>query len=131
MSRLTQDEWEEQYLPKPNHITNQGNAYETYGAELDYITEQDEKFIWTEMDGEDGVYIVSGYHFVNRIQYYITEKPWVEDTSVPVCVYKDCFCFDGDEGNEDCYTCGGTFTETFYIDTREELEDIYGKATNE
>lgn len=131
MSRLTQDEWEAQYLPMTNHITNDGLSYETYGDELDYVTQQDDRFVWTELDGEDGVYIVSGYHFVNRIQYYITQKPWDKDISIPVCLYKDCDCADEGEGDPDCQECNGDGMITFWVDTREELEEIYGKESNE
>lgn len=126
MSRLTYDEWEAKYLPMTNSLTNEGNAYETYGDELDYVTQQDDRFVWTELDGEDGVYIVSGYHYVNRIQYYITNVPWTEDTSIPVCLFKDCECQDEGEGNPDCQECDGDGTITVWIDTRAELENIYG-----
>jgi hypothetical protein len=28
------------------------------------------------VDGDDGTYIVNGYHLVNRIHYFITEIPF-------------------------------------------------------
>lgn len=128
MYRLTYDEWVEQYKPFTNHLTNEGFAYETYGDELDYITQQDDNFIWTEMDGDEGVSIVEGYHLVNRIQYYITQVPHEAGKSyeIPISIDKECFCVEDGEGNEDCYTCGGTFYETIWIHDREELEEIFG-----
>jgi hypothetical protein len=134
LSRLTQDEWEEKYLPIKNPNNDWGGDYssfETYSPDVTFVSEQPDNTIWTEMDGEDGVYIVSGYHLVNRIQYYITQKPWTEDVSIPVCLYKDCDCQDDGEGNPDCQECDGDGVITFWIETREELEEIYGKATNE
>ena len=104
---LTNQEWEATYLPMTNHLTNEGLAYETYGDEADYVSQQDEKFVWTELDGDEGVYIVSGYHFVNRIQYYITNKPWTEDTMITVCTYKDCENNVDGECLPTCDSCGG------------------------
>ena len=47
------------------HVVNQANA--------------DERFVWTWVDGDDGTYILNGYHHVNRIGYFITEVPCVTD----------------------------------------------------
>lgn len=127
MYKLPFDEWEATYQPMTNAITNDSDKYETYGDELEYILQQDDRHVWTEMDSGEGISIVSGYHLVNRINYYITNKPWTDDIEVPVCVDKECECVEADgEGNEDCYTCGGTFYETIWINTREEMEEIYG-----
>jgi hypothetical protein len=99
-----------------NHITNEGIAYETYGDELDYVSQQDERFVWTEMDGDNGVYIVSGYHYVNRIQYYITNKMWEEDIEIVVCEYIDCDCIAEGEGDPACQECNGDGTKTVWGD---------------
>lgn len=112
---ITNQEWEDTYLPMTNHLTNEGISYETYGDELDYVSQQDENFVWTEMDGDNGVYIVSGYHYVNRIQYYITNVPWTEDTEIVVCEYIDCDCYDGNvDPKNNCPECGGTGTKTVW-----------------
>lgn len=104
---ISNQEWEDTYLPITNQITNEGLAYETYGDELDYVTQQDEKHIWTELDGDEGVYIVSGFHYVNRIQYYITTKPWSEDTMITICTYTECENNVEGECEPDCGSCGG------------------------
>ena len=112
---ITNQEWEDTYLPMTNSITSEGIAYETYGDELDYVTQQDERFVWTEIDGDNGVYIVNGYHLVNRIQYYITNKMWNEDVEIVVCEYVDCDCYDGDvDPKNNCPECGGTGTKTMW-----------------
>jgi len=34
--------------------------------------------IWTLVDAEGQLQLVPGWHIVNRLGYYITEKPWIE-----------------------------------------------------
>lgn len=116
MIEMTESDWANKYGLLPNHITNDGNAFETYGEELEHILNQDDHNVWTELDGDEGVYIVNGYSRVNRIQYYITELPWVdgEDTMITICKFVECECMDDEgEGKQDCETCGGdgTYTE--------------------
>jgi len=112
---MTNEQWEEQYKPTPNLISEEGFAFETYGDELAYVATRDPHHVWTEMDGDNGVYIVSGMHYVNRIQYYVTEVPWLEgeDICITVCEYIDCDCYDGDmDPKNNCPECGGTGTYT-------------------
>jgi hypothetical protein len=111
---MTNQEWEDTYLPMTNSITDEGISYETYGDELDYVLQQDERHVWTEMDGDNGVYIVNGYHLVNRIQYYITTAPWTEDVQITVCEYFTCDCAEEGEGNPDCSECSGDGTKTVW-----------------
>ena len=117
MSDMSNEQWEKTYLPMVNNITNEGISYETYGDEVDYVSQQDERHVWTEMDGDNGVYIVNGMHYVNRIQYYITNKPWTDDVTITVCEYIDCDCYDGDvDPKNNCPECGGTGTKTVWAD---------------
>jgi hypothetical protein len=59
--------------------------FETYGDELTFIQGANDNVIWTYGDGDDGgTYIWSGYSFVNRIGYFITERPWVNDVQALV-----------------------------------------------
>ena len=129
MSRITTDEWYETFKPIPNHITGDCDtscSFETYGDELAFVLAQPDNTIWTEMDGDEGVSIVSGYHLVNRIQYYVTEKPWDDFIEVPVSIDKECDCMSEGEGIIDCDECRGNGYITIWIDTREEMEEIYG-----
>jgi hypothetical protein len=127
MIRLPYDEWFDKYQPILNEITgDEQYQFETYGDELQYVLQQDDKHIWTEMDGDEGVSIVSGYHLVNRIQYYITVKPWDDLIEIPVSIDKECDCMSEGEGIIDCDECRGNGYITIWIDTREEMEEIYG-----
>ena len=69
-------QWEEKYKPVKN---SQSYAFETYGADLDRVRATDKNLIWTLVDGDDGnTYLVQGYHFVNRINYFIASVLFVE-----------------------------------------------------
>ena len=90
------DEWVKVYKPIYNHLdnnasfqdeTNQGMMFETYGDEVAFVKEQDGSHIWMYGDGDDGgSYIWSGWGFVNRIGYFITEVPCPPDTTIQVKV---------------------------------------------
>ena len=73
---MNYDQWEEMYRPIKNHFHSDDGVYtfETYGNEYDFIVGSNPQNVWTLVDGEDGTYIVSGLHYVNRIAYLITEK---------------------------------------------------------
>lgn len=38
--------------------------------------------VWTMVDDEDKLPILSGLHWINRLDVYITEVPYEEDTEV-------------------------------------------------
>jgi hypothetical protein len=134
---LTYDEFVDTYKPIKNHLTKYDqNTFETYGEEVDFVLAQDEKFVWTEVDGDGGCYIINGLHLVNRIHYYVCEVPSALPTyqEVVVNLYKDCDtcgCSGGygttDDG-ADCPECSvDTDGFTIYPDTREQLIEIFGE----
>jgi len=56
-------------------------VFETYGEDLEFVRIQKDNHVWTLVDGDDGEsIIVAGYHFVNRVHYIITLKPWKDST---------------------------------------------------
>jgi hypothetical protein len=70
------DAWDAKYKPIKNHFDG-SDKFETYGKELDFVRAQNPRCIWTLVDGDDGnLYIVDGYHFVNRINYFVTKVPY-------------------------------------------------------
>jgi hypothetical protein len=83
------DEFVDTYKPITNHIdTNasfDGLMFETYGEEVEFVKAQDENRIWMYGDGDDGgSYLWSGWGFVNRIGYFITEVPFPDNTTIQV-----------------------------------------------
>ncbi len=85
------DIWCEIYKPIKNHIdTNasfNGEMFETYGEELEFVKSQDPAKIWMYGDGDDGgMYIWNGWHFVNRIGYFSAEVPCSPNMTIQVKV---------------------------------------------
>lgn len=55
---------------------------ETYGTDLARVLRRlktKPKTIWTIIDGsdDDNIYIVAGYHLVNRVNYFISNEEWI------------------------------------------------------
>jgi len=83
---IDEDTFIERFGPRPNHLdTNAsfdfgdgGCLFETYGDELAYIRTQDPRTVWTIIEGDEGLAIESGLHFVNRLGFIVTANP-VED----------------------------------------------------
>jgi hypothetical protein len=87
------NEWCLKYQPMDNHIdmNTVTDKFETYGKDLDFVRSQDPKCVWTLVDGDDGnLYISSGYHLVNRINYFVTAVPFEgEYMDVPYFIYDE------------------------------------------
>ena len=86
---MTEDEWIATYKPIKNHIdTNasfNGEMFETYGEEVEFVKQQNPNTIWMYGDGDDGGgYVWSGWGFVNRIGYFITEVPFPDNTTIQI-----------------------------------------------
>lgn len=80
---LTEDQFDEQFPLLTNHLDSHasynGCMFETYGAELAFVREQNPEFVWTVMTDDIGLLcLASGCHFVNRLGYLISTIP-VED----------------------------------------------------
>jgi len=92
--QLTEDEFDAAYPLVTNHLNphaswafddGSGCLFETYGPELDFLRQHDRRMVWTLVDGDDGdLYVVSGYHYVNRIGYLISTVPVPDDTEIEV-----------------------------------------------
>jgi hypothetical protein len=92
------DDWEAQFRPVINHLNleasfadeeGRGILFETYGIENLYVQNHiHENRVWTWVDGDDGTYIMNGYHLVNRIGYFVTEVPYNADKTYDIVVDK-------------------------------------------
>jgi hypothetical protein len=85
------DTWFDTYKPIKNHLDENssfdGHMFETYGDEVEFVKAQDENRIWMYGDGDDGGgYIWNGWHFINRLGYFITEVPCPPDTTIQIQV---------------------------------------------
>jgi hypothetical protein len=123
------NEWEKKFKPIHNHILNDPDQqmFETYGEEVDFVLKQDPKKIWTWIQGDMSDLLVAGYHYVNRLGYYISEIPWEnEDDYVLLSVEVECECYSEDEkvmesrngemGDPACDECDGYGLVTKYVD---------------
>ena len=46
--------------------------YETYGKDHDIVIATDREKIWTLVDDDDGgMVVLKGYHYVNRVSYFV------------------------------------------------------------
>ena len=81
--KLSYEDWFETYKPIKNELEADapydGCMFETYGEQLDFIRQRPESRIWTLVDCDGKLYVTSGYHFVNRMGYFITELPFTEE----------------------------------------------------
>jgi hypothetical protein len=93
MREITEDEFDDEFEFIKNPIVDDGETYmfETTGPELDFVKAQPINTVWTRVDGDDTdrIYIMSGFHVVNRIGYYITTTPWTEETLFCCGAYDD------------------------------------------
>ena len=90
------DAWETKYQPIQNHITKNGDdKFETYGEELEFvrtINSTEPNRVWTLIEGDSGnLWITNGYHFVNRLNYFITKHPYEgkDDIEIPYYIFDD------------------------------------------
>jgi hypothetical protein len=76
---LPLDEFKAHYTLLQNHITHtavfDGCGFETTGRELAFVVTQPHNTIWTAIQENGTVCIVSGFRFVNRLYYLISEEP--------------------------------------------------------
>jgi hypothetical protein len=134
---MTYDYWETNFKPIKNKISKYADDdlihFETYGEEVEFVKAQhaiNPKTIWTEVDGDSGTYIVAGWHFVNRINYYITENAWDDEyTEIPTWTYRECDCVEASEDGEYDENCEECEEGSINIpcDTVEDLKQIYGE----
>jgi hypothetical protein len=131
---LTPTEWQEQFKPiyNPASLAKYADSkdvnFETYGDDLELVKENvDKNLVWTFSDGDMCSFISNGYHYVNRLNYYICSVPYDEDTEYEVIVSteEECECYSEDEeilakrndewGDPDCKECEGAGYVTNYV----------------
>lgn len=90
MRQISENEFDTQFTTVKNHLDDNasfgGCLFETYGTELDYVFEKSKitKNVWTYIEGDEGLYIVTGFHRVNRLGFLITDEPYTEEIEVKI-----------------------------------------------
>jgi hypothetical protein len=88
---LTYDEWCATYVPIKNPLRENapfdGTMFETFGDELAFVRHQPRARIWSLVQGDVGdLHVVSGYHLVNRLGYFVTDHPLAENEAVEIAL---------------------------------------------
>lgn len=91
---LTEDEFVSRYTLLRNELNpwatwsydaGPGLLFDPVEPDLAFVKRQPKNRVWTLLDGDDcHLYIVSGWHVVNRIGYLISHEPVSEGTTVRV-----------------------------------------------
>jgi hypothetical protein len=125
MQEIAFDEWFEKYRPVKNPLERDSYYFETYGLSHDIVKDViDSNRVWTWTEGDGVAQVQNGYHFVNRLYYYITEVPWQEDEIIIVPISEDerCQCYAEENydkyemgGEPDCSECEGYGNVTKYL----------------
>ena len=88
----SQDEFESKYSGDPNYNYDneegQEGFMETFQPHIGRVLElansddpKDYKRVWTVIDGDqtNDMFIVAGYHLVNRVHYFISNEQWTDE----------------------------------------------------
>ncbi len=112
IENITEEEFDNYFKREKNHIDKNasfdGCMYETYGEELAYVFEMSKKNrVVTIIEGDDGdeyvetyinpmgveikemisnanLYYASGFHSINRLGYFVLDKPYQYEFEVKV-----------------------------------------------
>jgi hypothetical protein len=122
-------EWADKYRPIKNKFSKYPDEvlFESTGKEGAFVSDYDQQYVWTILQGESSVYIGAGNQTVNRIGLFITEVAWKnQDDTCLLSVDDNCSCYreegydNGDFGDEDCDKCEGYGSITRYIGEQSE-----------
>lgn len=78
---FTIDDWEEKYKPLPNPRKDEQDGFDHIlfdthlESDLDVLKGYDPKRIWTLLESDEGMVIVHGFRWVNRMAYLISQLP--------------------------------------------------------
>ena len=89
---ITEDTFLERFVPIANPFDatagfdfgNGSCLFAPTGREFEFVRGQPPENIWTIVEGDDGIEITNGMHFVNRLGYLVSEHPCPHNTFVSV-----------------------------------------------
>ena len=95
---LTFEKWVRRYLP----IKGENDEPKVFELEELKKNEPSENEVWTLVQGEEGgLVILAGYHFVNRLGYYITKTSFTAEDRDNLFVMLDNICSEDDDVEEE------------------------------
>jgi hypothetical protein len=119
----------EKYKPVKNHLVErdrwEGCLFETFGEEIDYVQSMaiaNERKVWTLIEGEEGMYILAGFHSVNRQGFFISEKEWETKNEEYGCDIID----DEEEDKETHRDMGSDLLMKYYFPEFNREFELYG-----
>jgi len=114
---ITEDEFYTRFTPRKNELGDNasfdGCMFETYGEELKIVQKINHltpKRVWTIIECDGKMYYESGYHFVNRLGYLITEEEAEADVEYTVEM-EDLTQNSPNTGKYQCGSCEQFFDE--------------------
>ena len=90
------DEWFDFFQPIKNQYDNgasyDGALFETYGNELEFVkhaAKTKPETVWTivESSESDSLYLLNGFRIVNRLGYFITNKPNADKSEFSILIW--------------------------------------------
>lgn len=90
---ITVDDYAAQFPLLPNHFNpdaslsldgHEGCLFETYGPELEFVRQQVDRSVWTLVDAEGALLLVSGFRTVDRVGYVVSTVLLPEGVSAQV-----------------------------------------------
>ena len=80
--KTRKDDWT-LFFERHKPVTNQfveapydGAMFETYGEEFEFVKKQSSNNLFTLVEAEGKMYACPGFHFVNRLGYFVVSIPW-------------------------------------------------------
>ncbi len=81
--RILERTFWKRFKPIKNKISGEeaweGRMFETYGKALEFVQAQPPNRVWTLLDCDGRLIVVTGFHFVNRLGYFVTKVPWEQE----------------------------------------------------
>lgn len=79
---MTYEDWFDYFEPIKNEIdpnaSMDGYAFETFGAEKDFVKDQPEDIVWTIVESDGVEELAQGFHHINRMGYMVVSVPYNE-----------------------------------------------------
>lgn len=92
---LSEDAFAALFKPIANHLNanatfdwgdGYGTLFETFGEELEFVQTQPAELVWTWISGDRGDFVVNGFHFVNRLGYFVTSNAAPQGVDIQVAL---------------------------------------------